>query len=268
MTMKYFRILLLFLSVTVSMSVIGAPRSNPQALLQQADSAYNAKDYRSALSLYNSVRETEGSSPQLLHNIGNASFRLGDYGQAVLAYERALRLDPSFDDARASLQYVNSSIKGLPDDGTTFLSNINKSIQRLMSPNQWAVTSLIIFIVLLGGVAAYLFSSNVTIRKTGFFGAIVLGVLLAFSLVISFQTSSGTSEQDEVIVIAQGAKLTTKPVSDQTKTEKSGIVPPGAKLNVTDSLNTPDDQTTKVWYKVRLSNGNEAWISGADVEFI
>ncbi|MDE6397604.1 MAG: SH3 domain-containing protein, partial [Muribaculaceae bacterium] len=43
---------------------------------------------------------------------------------------------------------------------------------------------------------------------------------------------------------------------------------PGAKLNVIDSVSTPDDQTTKVWYKIRLSNGNEAWISGADVEFI
>ncbi len=262
------RYILLFFALTAVYSAASARGNDLADILSRADSAYNAKDYRSALSLYNSVRETEGVSPELLHNIGNASFRLGDNGRAVLAYERALRLDQSYDDARVSLEYVNSTIKGLPDDGTTFLSNINNSIQKIMSPDGWAATSLVLFLVILGCAALYLFASNVTLRKSGFFGGIIVIFLFIYSLVLAFHSSSASSDRSEVIVIAPGSKLSTKPVADPSKADKTGVVPPGAKLNVIDSVSTPEDQTTKVWYKIRLSNGNEAWISGADVEFI
>lgn len=265
---KFKHIILFFLLTAIAPAASAARGNDVSEILSRADSAYNAKDYRSALSLYNSVRETDGASPELLHNIGNASFRLGDNGRAVLAYERALRLDPSYTDARASLDYVNSTIKGLPDDGTTFLSNINNSILNLFSPDGWAKTALILFFVILGCAALYLFASNVALRKTGFFGGIVILFVFIYSLILAFRSASAINDHSEAVVVAQGSKLSTKPVSDPSKTDKTGIVPPGAKLNVTDSVNTPEDQTTKVWYKIRLSNGNEAWISGADVEFI
>ncbi|MDE6395754.1 MAG: tetratricopeptide repeat protein, partial [Muribaculaceae bacterium] len=221
--LKLRNILVLF-ALTVVYSVASARGNDVSDVLSRADSAYNAKDYRSALSLYNSVRETEGVSPELLHNIGNASFRLGDNGRAVLAYERALRLDQSYDDARASLEYVNSTIKGLPDDGTTFLSNINNSIRKMMSSDGWAVTSLVLFLIILGCAALYLFTSNVALRKTGFFGGIVILFLFIYSLVLAFHSSSSATDRSEVIVIAPGSKLSTKPVSAPSKTDKTGVV--------------------------------------------
>lgn len=247
---------------------MSAAGSDTEAILARADSAYNAKDYRSALSLYKRVQELDGNSAQLWHNIGNACFRLGDNGQAVLAYERALRLDPSDENARASLKYVNSTIKGLPDDGTTFLSNIHNSVRTWFSPDGWAVTAGVIFLVILGGVATYLFVSNVTVRKIGFFGSIVLVFVFAYALTQAWQTAAAPDNHDQLVVTSSGARLTTKPQPASSKDDKAVTVPAGAKLNIIDSVSTPDDPTAKVWYNIRLSNANEAWISGADVERI
>ena len=44
--------------------------------------------------------------PQAHYNLGNACFKAGRLGEAVLWYERALRLAPRDADIRANLHYV------------------------------------------------------------------------------------------------------------------------------------------------------------------
>jgi hypothetical protein len=45
-------------------------------------------------------------SPGLLHNLGNAEYKLGHLGAAVLAWERARALDPSFRNTVANLRFA------------------------------------------------------------------------------------------------------------------------------------------------------------------
>lgn len=52
------------------------------------------------------------ATPALYTNLGNAALQAGDLGQAVLAYQRALRLDPSATTARQNLAHLRSQ---LPD---------------------------------------------------------------------------------------------------------------------------------------------------------
>ena len=70
---------------------------------QQADSAYSAGRYTEAVELYKGVIDSEGTSAQLLYNLGNACVRSGAPADAVIYYERALRLDPGNKDARNNL---------------------------------------------------------------------------------------------------------------------------------------------------------------------
>ena len=76
---------------------------------QQFDAAnklYEAKQYGDAKSAYDKLIMTGPPSANLYYNRGNAEWRLGDAGNAVLDFERALALEPSHPQARANLEYV------------------------------------------------------------------------------------------------------------------------------------------------------------------
>lgn len=236
--------------------------------LEEADEAYNKKDFRRALTLYKIVLDEKGASSNLYYNIGNANYRVGNTGNAIVAYERALRLDPSNTDARLNLDFVNSTVKGLPEDGSSFLSNIHRSVVSFTSPDKWAVIAFSLFMLILAGVAVYLFATNVTVRKAGFFGSLVMTVLFVYALVIAWQTASAPDYHDEAIVTAPNAKLTTTPGTAKSRTDKTIAIPEGSKVTIVDSLATPEDPVSPMWYNIRLNNNTEAWIGATGVERI
>lgn len=249
-------------------AVCGAQSSYALTVLQQADSAYNAQNFRTALSLYNKVLDTQGASSRLYYNIGNANYRLGNHGRAIVAYERALRLDPSNADARANLEFVNSTLKGLPEDGSSFLSNIHSNIVSIASPDAWGMTAFVMFLLVLGCIAMYLFASNTTLRKAGFFGGFVVLILFIYSFIIAWQTANAPEREDIAIVVRPNARLTSNPGTVKNKDEKTIAIPEGSKVEIIDSLATPNDPVTAMWYNVVLNNKTQAWIDATDVEQI
>ena len=89
---------------------------------QRADSAYAADDFSLAASLYMEAMQTEGTSSELYYNLGNCWYRMDKPGKAIVAYERALRLDPSNKNARINLEFVNSKIFDRQGERGSFLS--------------------------------------------------------------------------------------------------------------------------------------------------
>ena len=63
--------------------------------ISEADSAYNEGNYLRAIELYREVTEEYGVSAPLLFNLGNAYLQQDDYGNAMLCYQKAKKLDPS-----------------------------------------------------------------------------------------------------------------------------------------------------------------------------
>ena len=71
-----------------------------------ANKFYEEKDYPSAIRLYLSVLNQHGESPTLYLNLGNAYFKAGDLGHAVLYYTRAKRRDPSDEDIAHNFMFA------------------------------------------------------------------------------------------------------------------------------------------------------------------
>ena len=57
---------------------------------------------------YRGLLRYQIQDPTLEYNLGNAEFRLGHLGAAILHYERARRLEPTDPDIRANLEYAQS----------------------------------------------------------------------------------------------------------------------------------------------------------------
>lgn len=238
----------------------------------EADSAYNAGDYAGAVEIYNEVLKEQGGSTELLYNLGNAYSRGGDYGRAMLAYRRALRLDPSNKEAKANISYLNykvteankSELRGkkysLEPESESFFTKVRHAIARDHASDLWATWAAVAFVLFLSSVALYIYSRNVLVRKIGFFGGFgflgisIITLIFAF-MAASYRTSAG-------VIISPKVKLHTE--ANLTSKEAPVNLTRGTCLNVIDIF--PAGVDNPQWYKVRLNSDFVGWIQASDFE--
>ena len=254
--------------ITSLLFVILSIPSFALTLGQQADSAYNAENYPEAISLYKQSIEREGRSDDIYYNLGNAYYRADKPGMAVLNYERALRLNPTNEDARTNLEFVRSRIQDRPEDDTVFLASIHHSIVSAMTANAWAWTAFAIFVLLTGAIALYIFSTNVTLRKVGFFGGITLILILLYALIVASDSTSRATSHESAVVIAPSTQLTSAPRASRGGSDKVVTIHEGTVVELVDSVDTPDDPQSPKWYNVKINNNTKAWLRASDVERI
>ena len=96
---------------------------------------------------YEDAIKNEGISSELLYNLGNAYYRTGNNGKAMLNYERALLMSPNDSDILANIEFVRSNLIDKIHDNRHFISRIWDDIISLMSANSWAWASFTIFII-------------------------------------------------------------------------------------------------------------------------
>ena len=94
-------------------SSIPAERLDPSSattLFREANAAYADGRYDEAASMYEAIVRGGVKNADVHYNLGNAHWKSGRVGPTVLAYERALLLDPGHRDAIANLDYVRENL--------------------------------------------------------------------------------------------------------------------------------------------------------------
>ena len=88
-----------------------------------AATAYAKGDYQQAAACYTELLKA-GESAELYYNLGNCEYRLGNITQSIIAYERALRLNPGDSDVRYNLQFLRGKTiaKVVPVDEMFFVT--------------------------------------------------------------------------------------------------------------------------------------------------
>lgn len=235
------------------------------ANIERANQAYKQELYNEALNLYLHEAQETGVSSALYCNIGDTYYRLKDNVHAVLYYERALLLDPSNSDARFNLEFVRGKMQ-LPDDaGDSWFSNwVDQTVSRLSS-NTWAIIAIITFLLLLAGVAAYLFLDNVLVRKIGFFGAAVMIVATILANMAAFHVYHKATAGNGAIIMPESVTLSTAPRSPRDKQEEAFELRQGTRVEIVDSIS---DKATGKWLQVSTAGGHKAWLKAQDVEVI
>lgn len=249
-------------------AVASALSLNATPLTQQADSAYMHDDFARAAELYSTAIATDGTSSTLLYNLGNAQYRLGRLGEAIVSYEQALRIDPTNEDARVNLEFVNSRITDKPIDAGTFISNTTDHILDLAKPDTWAWLALLSFTLLLGCMALYIFASNVAARKSGFFIGLVLVAVTIILVILSLNAARRATAHDSAVITVPSTILSTSPRAPKDRTEEAILLHEGTKVEITDSVTSRADSISVKWYEVKLDNTNRAWVNAGAVKKI
>jgi tetratricopeptide (TPR) repeat protein len=170
-------------------------------LFQEANTAYSRGEYAQAIEKYRRVITTSGYSPSVLYNLANSYALLGQPGQAVLNYERALRLAPADADISGNLQLVKKENGLFPRE-----SSRTERFFQLLHLNQWTallLISLISLTIFQAAAMKYRFSRQLHIAVTT--SCCLLLCLAVTGTVIRYQSFKPS------VVISPDAKLLISP---------------------------------------------------------
>ncbi len=84
--------------------------SEETTTFQQGNEYYQQKHYDKAVETYEKLVQSGYEGTSLYYNLGNAYYRTGKVGYAILYYEKALKLSPGDDDIIHNLNIANLKI--------------------------------------------------------------------------------------------------------------------------------------------------------------
>lgn len=239
-------------------------------LVEQADSAYTDDDFATAAALYTQAISEQGPSAKLYYNLGNSYYRAGKPGNAILSYERALRLDPTDEDIRYNLDFVNSRIVDRPGERGTFLGNLLDTLALSARSNTWAWLAFGCFVLTAAALLAYLFGQGVLLRKIGFFGGLLTLLGTFFFMFFAFRSASISTSRQYAVVTSASTILSTVPRTPSDRSQEAMLLHEGTKVEILDSVASRQtgDSIASRWYDVQVDNAHRAWINASDVERI
>lgn len=235
-----------------------AAQTDADAVWNRANTLYANGEYEAALISYDSIANEGLQSARLYFNMGNAHFKLGHKGQAILFYHRAQRLDPGDKDTAYNLAYANSFTKDrIESVPRFFLAEWFDAVRNLLSSNAWASMSIVALALTLAMVSLYLLARSRKARKWGLGLAIVF--LLLNLLTVSFSASSRRRVLDHshAVVLSPAASVKSSP---DRSSKDMFILHEGTLVKV---LNRLGD-----WVEIEIADGNEGWITSTSIEII
>lgn len=254
-TIKNMKKILFFLLIQC---LIGNVVYAQDAIVKEAEVAYTQEDYGKAIDLYEGVLESNGESPEIYYNLGNAYYKAGKIAPAILNYERALVLEPGDNDARFNLQMAKQkSVDKIEPVGEFFLSKWFSSVQDMASADSWALFGVVCFILFIGCLLLFFFSRWIRVKKAGFYFGIVFLLLVVFANIFG-------SHQKEELVNRTHAIVFTPTVTVKSSPDASGtdlfILHEGTKVSIKSTLGQ--------WSEIELEDGNIGWMPSKDIEKI
>ena len=238
---------------------VNAADAYVDSLWNKANSDYSQGLWQDAISTYRSVEELGLESAPLYCNIGNAYFKNKDYTMAIVYYERALKLDPSYSDAEYNLQiasdFVQDRIEPVPE---FILKTWTRGLCYSVDSNTWAVIALCLFALTAAAVLVFLLAASSNLKRTGFFSAIVFLLLTVFSVIFSFWQKNDYMKADAAVIMAPVISVKSSP-SDEASTDLF-ILHEGTKVNILDEVGD--------WRNIELADGRQGWMRSEDMEVI
>ena len=229
------------------------------SLWNSANQAYMEGRWGDAVADYEMISGMGLESAALYCNTGDAYYKDGNVPMAILFYERALKLDPSYEDARYNLQLLNSIIQDRIDPVPDFILKVwAKDICYMMNSNAWAICFIVLLALTLALALLFILGATAAGRRTGFFTGIVTLLLAVASLSFALWQKNDYMSADDAIVMRPVTSVKSSP-SSEASTDLF-ILHEGTKVHILDRVGT--------WINIELADGRQGWLQAKDLEVI
>jgi tetratricopeptide (TPR) repeat protein len=236
--------------------VMLAPRSAAHAgeeraqRFESANAAFAAGDFTAAKAGFQAILEADGPSAAVLYNLGNACFRAGLVGEAVLSYERALLIAPRDQDMRANLRQVRNAA-GLAEPAPGPWTRL----VRLLTGDGWAwLASVALYVCCAALLALRLLRANGSAQQLR--SALRFSAAAAAATVVigAAACAARLAERDRAVVLAADPTLRVAPYASATA---SSELAPGEVVRI--------ERIHQGFALVRTSGGKSGWMNDAGV---
>jgi len=254
-TINYIKSILVFYCVSIillstlfsSISAFAEDRkgTDPQYLFYKGNTLYEEGKYEEAIKMYTKLIEQGLESGYLYYNIGNSYFKKGEFGKAILHYEKANRLIPYDSDLRSNYTYVLTKI---PEVSMQISFPWYKRMFAAfggLTVNGLTILLSIIYVLILLSMIFFFF-----IPQSKKYSRIIAGILLVLFLTGIASLYDRISLIDrEAIVTVESTEARFEPLKNATS---HFTLYEGMKVTVL--------QSRKDWSKVGRADGKAGWI--------
>lgn len=246
------------LSIILLSCAISAMAQSPKQLMLQGNQAYQKGDFEAAAKAYTAIIDAGYQDADIYYNLGNAYYRMDEYGQAILNYERALRIKPSFRDAQENLDLANSKtedeIKSLPE---LFIVTWARNVTNWFDHAGWRIVILCLLVLIGAAVVIFVLSRDYLWRKNALIGGIVATGLVLIAIACSVAAGIRQNSHNKAIVTSPLVVVKSSP--ENNSVDKL-ILHEGTKVDIEENLGE--------WYKIHIADGNTGWLTTSDITVI
>ena len=229
------------------------------SLWNAANAAYVDGLWADAVNDYELISGMGLESASLYCNTGDAYFKDGNVPMAILYYEKALKIDPSYEDARYNLELLNASIQDRIDPVPEFILKVwMRDICYVMNSDSWAVCFLVFLALTLIMALVFIMAPTAAGRRTGFFTGILMLIIAVFAISFSVWQKKDYMSADEAIIMRPVTSVKSSPAAGAST--DLFILHEGTRVRIIDEVGR--------WKNIELVDGRQGWLPSEDMELI
>jgi len=234
----------------------GILAQDASTLFKQASVSYEQKEYEQALIDYKEIQDLGLYSSDLYYNMANCYYKLQQNAEAVLYYEKALKINPTDEDALFNLKLVQLQlVDKLAEVPQAFYQKWAEGLKNMLTIDQWAKLGLVFLFIFCVLFITFLFTKTYHLKKRSFGSSIYALFVALFTLSMAYY--SHKTAKIEAVLMQTNAYIKSAP---STQSEDLFILHEGTKVQLLEVFND--------WTKIRLSDGMIGWLESQAVEEI
>jgi len=221
-----------------------------QTDFDKANQEYAQGHFKEAIGGYETLARSGQWSANLFYDLGNAYFRTGDFGRAILNYERALALERHHPEAAANLQIARDEARALE-----MQQSWPERYLQFASLNQYSIAAAIAFWLGAFCTVVLIFASRRSARTIAL--SILSFSVCASAILATYEIDNGSKGRALAIITGDSvqARLATADTANSIL-----ALPPGSEIKI---LSIRGD-----WIYAALPNDLRGWIPAKSTELV
>lgn len=237
-------------AIALACATARSVRADQNPAFAKANQNYSEGHFQEAIDGYQTLVKSGEWSANLFYDLGNAWFRLGNFGQTILNYERALALDPHHPEAAANLVLVRDEARALELKRDWFDRYIETG-----TATQYSIVASIAFWAALFGAVRLFFLQR---RSAALVSLIVLSIVVFGGAGFAIY-SLETGRKGKALAIVTGKNIEARLATADNASSVLAL-PPGSEIEV---LSQRGD-----WLYAALPNDLRGWIPSTGAQLV
>ena len=235
-------------AIMALLATTGLANAAGEADFEKANQAYAEGRFEEAEAGYENLVKAGHWNANVFYDLGNAWYRLGNFGKAILNYERALALDPHHPEADANLRLARDEGRALE-----MKMSLVERYANMGTTKQFSIAAAIGFWLVLFLGAHWFFSRR---RSLGRLVLIATGLVMTGLSVAGICISENGTRGNAIAIVT--AKETEARLATADNAKSILLLPGGSEVKV---LSERGD-----WVYAELPNDQRGWIPASAAE--